>query len=514
MGEIISGSRRTTMEEINRRAAKAASGLRTHGIGFGDTIAIYLRNDLAFFEAALAADLVGAYPVPVNWHYTEDEARYLFENCGAKMIVIHADFVAEIHRAFPENATVLVVPTPPEIRQAYSLPDERCEIASDLMRWDQWVDSSPEAEPLPHNPPGVMIYTSGTTGHPKGVRRFAPTDEQARSSREILMRGFGFNSRTATDGRIVTAVTGPMYHSAPNAYGKTAAQLGGNVILQPRFDAEDLLRLIETHRITHLHMVPIMFHRLLKLPDAVRARYDLSSLEFVVHAAAPVSPSVKRAMIDWWGPVINEYYGSTETSILTFCSAREWLDHPGTVGRPLPDAELRIYGRDGSLLPPGEPGEIAARTKTIADFTYQADHDKRKQADKGGLFVSGDIGYFDQDGFLYLCDRAKDMVISGGVNIYPAEIEAELHKMSGIADCAVFGIPDDEYGEVVCAIIQAQDGSGLTAGAVKDYLRGKIAGYKIPKIVDFKVNLPREDSGKIFKRKLRAPYWANAGRQI
>lgn len=513
MGEILSGSRRMTTGELGVRAAKAASGLLSLGIGPGDTIAVYLRNDLAFFEAGLAADLIGAYPVPVNWHYTEDEARYLLENCGAKLVLIHADLVAAVRAAFPRDATVLVVPTPAEIRVAYSLPDESCEIAPDLLCWDDWVSSFPPAKPSPHNPPGAMIYTSGTTGHPKGVRRFPPTEEQANASRRLFMRAFGFDVGEGKPGRIVTAVTGPMYHTAPNAYGATAIRLGGDVILQPRFDPEDLLRLIAMHRVTHLHMVPIMFNRLLKLSDAVRARYDLSSLEFVVHAAAPVSPPIKRAMIDWWGPVINEYYGTTETSILTFSTAQEWLEHPGTVGRPLPDTDLRIYGRDGSVLPAGQPGEIAARAKAVADFTYHSDAEKRKQGDKDGLFMPGDIGYFDQDGFLYLCDRTKDMIISGGVNIYPAEIEAELHKMPGVADCAVFGIPDDEYGESVCAVVQPQPGN-LTVDTVRNYLRGKVAGYKIPKVIHFQGDLPREDSGKIFKRKLRDPYWANAGRQI
>jgi long-chain acyl-CoA synthetase len=359
-----------------------------------------------------------------------------------------------------------------------------------------------------------MIYTSGTTGRPKGVRRFPPTPDQAQASTRMLMQGFGFTSDAVEPGRIVTVVTGPMYHSAPNAYGAVAARLGGNVILQPRFDAEELLALIEKHRITHIHMVPIMFNRLLKLPESVRSKYDLSSLKFVIHAAAPVSPAIKRAMIEWWGPIINEYYGTTETSMLTFCSAQEWLAHPGTVGRPFQDTDLRILSPDGKRLPPGEPGEIAACTTSIADFTYHGDDGKRKQADKGGLFAPGDIGYCDQDGFLYLCDRAKDMIISGGVNIYPAEIEAELHKMPGVSDCAIFGIPDEEYGEAICAVVQAQAGCSFTAESVKDYLRSRVAGYKIPKVVDFKADLPREDSGKIFKRKLREPYWADAGRQI
>ncbi len=512
MGEIRSGDRRATTEEVTLRAAKAASGFASLGVGFGDTVAIFLRNDIAFLEVMGGAGLVGAYPVPANWHYTADEARYLFENSGAKAIVIHADFVEGVRAAFPAGVAVLVVRTPAEIQRAYSIPDALCEVPAGMTVWDDWVERFAPAPPQTFDPPGTMIYTSGTTGRPKGVRRAPPTPEQALASMQRLMRGFGFTGHDPSD--IVTVVTGPMYHSAPNAYGSVAARLGGNVIFQPRFDPEELLALIARHRVTHLHMVPIMFNRLVKLPDEVRRRYDLSSLQFVIHAAAPVSPPIKRAMIEWWGPIINEYYGSTETSMVTLCTAEEWLAHPGTVGRIMPDTDLRIVGPDGATLPPGTPGEVVATALNITDFTYHRDDDKRRQSNKAGSFAPGDIGYLDADGFLYLCDRAKDMVISGGVNIYPAEIEAELHKMPGVTDCAVFGIPDEEYGEALCAVVQPQPAITLDADSVRAYLRERMAGYKVPKTVEFATDLPREDSGKIFKRKLRDPYWENAGRRI
>jgi long-chain acyl-CoA synthetase len=313
---------------------------------------------------------------------------------------------------------------------------------------------------------------------------------------------------------MVVAIVGPMYHSAPNAYGLTSARLGATVILEPRFDAEELLQLIEKHRVTHIHMVPIMFNRLLKLPLAIRKKYDVSSLKFIVHAAAPVSPAVKQQMIEWWGPIINEYYGATETGMVVFCDSREWLSHPGTVGKPIPEADVRVIDANGNSLPPGEIGEVVARVNSLADFTYHCDEQKRRDSEKVGLIAPGDIGYFDKDGYLYLCDRAKDMVISGGVNIYPAEVEAELHKMPGVADCAIFGIPDEEFGEAVCAVVLTQPGQALTESEVRAYLRGKVAGYKVPKRVDFVSELPREDSGKIFKRKLREPYWAGKEKRI
>lgn len=513
MTGLISGSRRLDPDSLADRAARAASGLASLGIGQGDLVALYLRNDFPFFEASAAVGLLGAYPTPVNWHYTAEEARYLFENSGAKAIVIHADLVGPIRSALPPGVPVLVVPTPPEIRAAYGISEESAAPAPDATVWNTWLEGFPPLPPSGVEAPGTIIYTSGTTGHPKGVRRAPPTPEQAAMTASIIGRAFGFVGYGEPQD-IVTVVTGPMYHSAPNAYGLAAARMGATVILQPRFDPEELLAMIQEHRVTHLHMVPIMFNRLLKLPPEVRRKYDLSSLKFVVHAAAPCPAPIKREMIDWWGPVVTEYYGSTEVSAVTFCTSEEWLAHPGTVGRPWPETDVRVVDADGNTLPPGEVGEVVARTRAMADFTYHGDDQKRRDSEKAGLIAPGDIGYFDKDGFLYLCDRAKDMIISGGVNIYPAEIEAELLKMPGVADCAVFGIPDEEFGEGVCAVVQTQLEAAIDEAAVKAYLRERVAGYKVPRRVELAADLPREDSGKIFKRKLREPFWAGLERRI
>jgi long-chain acyl-CoA synthetase len=510
--EIVSGTRRLPTGELLVRAWRAASGLASLGVGKGDTVALYLRNDFPFIEASLAAGRLGAYATPVNWHYTEDEARYLFENSGAKVIVIHADLLAPIAAVLPGGVPVLVVETPDEIAAAYGVDPARRRIPEGSTGWSAWLEGfEPHADANTPSP-GTIIYTSGTTGRPKGVRRNPPTADQAARSGQILQRTFGLAGRDPQD--IVTVVTGPMYHSAPNAYGLACARLGARVILEPRFDPEELLRTIETERVTHLHMVPIMFNRLLKLPDAVRARYDVSSLQYVVHAAAPCPATTKRAMIEWWGAIINEYYGATETGVVVFCSAEEWLAHPGTVGKTIPEADVKVIDENGASLPPRAVGEIVAAVPGGPDFTYHGDDAKRRAAEKAGLIAPGDVGYFDEDGFLYLCDRVKDMIISGGVNIYPAEIEAELHKMPGVADCAVFGIPDDEYGESVCAVVQCQPGVSLTEADVRAYLRTQVAGYKVPKCVEFHADLPREDSGKIFKRKLREPFWAGLDRRI
>jgi long-chain acyl-CoA synthetase len=510
MGELISGARRLGLDALQDRAARAASGLASLGIGKGDLVALYLRNDFPFFEASFAASLVGAYPTPVNWHYTPDEAAYLFENSGAKAIVIHADLIASIREALPAGVPVLVVPTPPEIAEAYGI--DPVPTPAGMLEWGRWLEGfAPYAEP-PAESGGTIIYTSGTTGRPKGVRRHPPSPEQIALYTRILVRGFGYEGFGPPD-EIVTVVTGPMYHSAPNAYGLFGARVGATVILEPRFDPEELLRLIDERGVTHLHMVPIMFHRLLKLPDEVKAKYDVSSLRFVVHAAAPCPPPIKRAMIEWWGPVIEEYYGATETGIVVSCNSQEWLAHPGTVGKPIPEAQVQVIDKDGNSLPVGEVGEVVARTP-INDFTYHGDDQKRRDSEKAGLIAPGDIGYFDKDGFLYLCDRAKDMIISGGVNIYPAEIEAELLKMPGVADCAVFGIPDEEFGEGVCAVVQPADDADLDEASVKAWLRAHVAGYKVPRRVELAADLPREDSGKIFKRKLREPFWAGLERRI
>jgi long-chain acyl-CoA synthetase len=510
MARVISGARVVELERLHARAARAASGLRALGIGEGGAVALMLRNDFAMFEASLAAGLIGAYATPINWHFTAEEAGYILRDSGARALVVHADLWPQVAPGVPPGVEVFAVPTPPEIRAAYGIEAARGALPPALAAWDDWVDAQPPLTGVALPPRASMIYTSGTTGRPKGVRRQPLTPEQTLASEAVITRVFGLRAGTPA----VVLMNGPMYHSAPSAYALTAARTGASIVLQPRFDAEEMLALIERHRVSHMHIVPTMFVRLLKLPEAARRRYDLSSLRFVVHGAAPCPVAVKRAMIDWWGPIIHEYYGSTETGIPAWLSAEEALAKPGAAGRVLEGAVVKIFDEAGRELPAGEVGEIYVRASYAPEFTYQNADAMRREVARGDLVTVGDVGFLDRDGYLYLCDRKRDMVISGGVNIYPAEIEAALLAHPAIKDCAVFGIPDEEFGESLCAHIEPQPGAAPTADELRAFLAPRLAKYKIPRVIEFAAALPREDSGKIFKRKLRAPYWEKAGRAI
>jgi long-chain acyl-CoA synthetase len=507
---VTAGDRFRSWPDIQANAARAAGGFAALGVGEDDSVALMLRNDFATFEANMAAGQLGAYAVPINWHFTAEEAAYILADCGAKVLVAHADLLAGIASAIPPGVKVLVVPTPEEIAAAYGVPPEKRAPTPGAETWDDFVARSRPNTAPPKLSRGSMIYTSGTTGRPKGVRRRPSTPELQAAAAAEVARYWGL----LADPSIVVLMNGPMYHSAPAAYGMGSARLGLDIVLQPRFEAEDMLRLIERHRVSHMHIVPTMFVRLLRLPDEVKKRYDLSSLRWVTHGAAPCAPEVKRRMIEWWGPCINEYYGATETGIVVWHDSEQALRKPGTVGQVVEGGLLRIVDEQGRDVTPGEVGEIYLRGPHLSEFTYNNDDAKRREVALGDLVTVGDVGYQDGDGYLYLCDRKRDMIISGGVNIYPAEIESVLIQMPGVRDCAVFGIPDEEFGEQICAHVEPLPEAGLDAAKVRAHLALHLARYKVPKVVEFSAALPREDSGKIFKRKLRAPYWEKAGRRI
>lgn len=505
---IISGDRTIHYDEIQQRIARAARGLRELGVKDGIPVAMMLRNDFALFEVSGAAAMLGSPVVPINWHQKSEEVAYILADCGANVLVVHADLLPQIKDGIPKRIALLVVETPPEMANAFSVSDHLTRVPDGLVDWGTWRDGF---DPL-NDAPGrasVMFYTSGTTGRPKGVRRAPMTPDQLIAAERVSAITYGVKPG---EGQVIL-MNGPMYHSAPNSYGMLAFRHKCTIVLEPRFDAEDLLQLIERHRVTHMHMVPTMFVRLLRLPDEIRAKYDLSSLRFVVHGAAPCPIPVKRAMIEWWGPIINEYFGSTETGIPIWHCAEEALLKPGTVGKAIEGGRVQIYKPDGARCGPNEIGEIFMRQMAVADFDYHRKPGARDEAGRDGLVSVGDVGYLDDDGYLFLCDRKRDMVISGGVNIYPAEIENTLISLAGVRDCAVFGIPDEEFGERLCAHIEIEPGAALTAASVQAYLRSRLANFKVPKDIEFSAELPREATGKIFKRKLRDPYWETAGGQ-
>jgi long-chain acyl-CoA synthetase len=505
---IISGSRVRGFEEVNARVSLMAGGLHQLGVRQGDCVCLLMRNDIAFMEASYAVMTLGAYAVPINWHFKPEEIDYVIKDTGTRVLIGHADLLSLLRDVIPDDVTVLSVPTPPEILASYKIDPshlDKLRRASDVEQW--LTEQKPYGGPvLPQ--PQSMIYTSGTTGHPKGVRRHAPTPAQVASGEAMRSLIYGLKPG------VRTLLPGPLYHSAPNAFGIRAGRLGGALVLMPRFDAEEFLRVVQDEKIDNIFMVPTMFIRLMKLPEAVRRSYDLSSLRHVIHAAAPCPPDVKRAMIEWWGPVIYEFYGSTESGAVTFANSEDALKKPGTVGKVVPGAELQFLDDAGHRLPPGEIGEIYSRIAGNPDFIYHNKPEKRAEIDRDGLITSGDVGYIDDDGYVFISDRKRDMVISGGVNIYPAEIEAVLHGLAGVQDCAVFGIPDEEFGEALMAVVEPQPGVNIDIAALRAQLKSALANYKVPRHIEVQTALPREDSGKIFKRRLRDPYWEKADRRI
>ena len=505
--QIFLDERAISREEVMLQSRRAARGLDALGVTEGDFVALLLRNDFAFFEVQQAAAALGAYSVPINWHGKSDEVRYILGDARPKVLIAHADLIAPLRASLPPGLTLLVVPTPPEVQQRYGISKEQALAQPGDTLWPEWCASFEPWDGAPKRSRATMIYTSGTTGHPKAVMRDAATPEQAAAYVELIGMVYGVKPGMRA------LVAGPLYHASPNAFGRQALLNSERLVLQSKFDPEETLAAIAMHRITHAVMVPTMFVRLLKLPPEVRARYDVSSLQWVTHTGAPCPVEVKKALMDWWGPVVYETYGGSEVGTATLATPADWLAHPGSVGVPTPGTRIAFYGDDGKPVAAGEIGEIFMRVPAYADFTYLNNDAKRAGIEKGGLISCGDVGYL-KDDRLYLCDRRSDMVISAGTNIYPAEIEMVLLQCPGVQDCAVFGIPDEEFGESLAAAVEPMPGVQLTAEQVREFLGSKLAKYKVPRRVDFHASLPREDSGKIFKRRLREPFWQAAGRQI
>lgn len=498
---IHSGARSRPISEARLRAARLAAGLRRLGLRHGDRFALVLRNEIAFLEATMAATPIGAVPVPVNWHWTGVDLEHLLTDSGAKVVLAHTDLLPGVEKYAGPDVAIVEVEVPPEVAEAHRLGDVPLTGRYPTME-RIIVENEPVADPVAE-PPMSVIYTSGTTGLAKGILRDPVSPAAMPALGASIARIFGMRPGGST------LVTAPMYHTAPNVQATFAVAMGCDVYVMPAFRPEEALRLIAAHRIESAQLVPTMFQRLLRLPEETRRRYDLSSLRAVVHAAAPCPIPVKEAMIDWLGPIVAEYYGGSEGGIWTYATSADSLAHPGTVGRPYAEADIRVLDAAGRPVPTGETGVVYGRP--IAgwpDFTYLHQPDKRAAIEHDGYITVGDVGHLDADGFLYLSDRLNDVINAGGVNIYPAEIEAAILELDAVADVAVFGIPDDDLGEAVCAHVELRPGAHATAESIQDHVRGRLARYKVPKRVVFDDALPREDSGKLFKRRIKARYWA------
>jgi long-chain acyl-CoA synthetase len=423
----------------------------------------------------------------INWHLTGDEAGYIVDDCDATAFVADARF-AEAAAGAAKRA--------PDLKARISVGGE----IDGFEPWDAAL-SEHAGDALEDPSPGrTMLYTSGTTGRPKGVHR--PGDPRGDLDVGLLTQ--------YDPDRHVHLCTGPLYHAAPLAFSFSApAALGVPIVLMDGWSAEETLALIEAHGITHTHMVPTMFHRLLSLPDEVKGKYDISSLIFILHGAAPCPVEVKRRLMEWLGPIVWEYYAATEGSG-TLVSPQQWLRRPGTVGKVEPPDHVRILDADRAEAAPGEIGTVYLKAPTPAAGRFQYYKSPEKTAgaysDSGDYFTLGDYGYVDADGYLFLTDRSAHLIISGGVNIYPAEIEAELIGHPAVGDVGVVGVPDDDWGEIVVAVVEPQPGvapSPELAAELVEWCRGRIAHYKCPRRVEFTEALPRHDNGKLYKHQLR-----------
>jgi long-chain acyl-CoA synthetase len=493
-GEVTAGQ---LLSETNQ----LTHGLRALGLRPGDAIAVVLPNSQEFIELYLAATQAGWYLVPINHHLVGPEIAHILSDSGARVFVTHERFAEASSRAADEAGF-----------------DERmCFAVGDLPGFQPYAalkSGQPSHLPEERTTGAVMNYTSGTTGQPKGVRRplpgVVPEEIGALLGGMLLM----FKLLPLDDN--VHIVGSPLYHTAVLVFGGGAMHLGHPVVLMDKWEPEAMLELIQRHRVTSSHMVPTQFHRLLALPEEVRSRYDVSSLRHMVHAAAPCPPEIKRQMIAWWGNAVDEYYAATEGGG-TIVFAEEWMEKPGTVGKPWAISEVAIFDEAGNrLTEPHQIGTVYMKMNS-GRFEYYKDEEKTQKSRIGDYFTVGDVGELDEDGWLFLRDRKIDMIISGGANIYPSEIENVLLTHPKVADVAVFGVPNEDWGEEVKAVIEPAD--GVSGGAdlateILTWCEGRLARYKAPKSIDFVSELPRDPNGKLYKRKLRDPYWADKARAI
>ncbi|HEX2811176.1 MAG TPA: acyl-CoA synthetase [Sphingopyxis sp.] len=475
--------------ELDAASNRAAQMFRAHGLGHEDVVAFMLDNTPHYYGLTWGAQRAGLRYVCISSRLTQDETDYILDNSGAKMLVVSASLAAAA--------------------QQLTTKIERYAMGGDIAGWPKIEDELARmpAERIADERAGVdMLYSSGTTGRPKGVKVPLPEEQAIDAANSLVMlasAAFGINADS------VYLSPAPLYHAAPLRWSMTIQRLGGTVVLMKKFDPEGALAAIQHYRCNSAQFVPTHFVRMLKLPDAIRAQYDVTSMKSAIHAAAPCPVPVKQAMIDWWGPVLLEYYAGSEGNGMTFASSQDWLAHKGTVGRAI-NGVVHIVGEDNETeVPVGEEGAVFFESDSV--FEYHDDPEKTASSRNAkGWSTLGDVGKLDADGFLYLTDRKSFMIISGGVNIYPQEIENHLVTHPKVADVAIVGGPHEEMGEEVIAVVQPADMADAT-DAFRDelmaYAREKLSGVKIPRRIDFMEALPRHDTGKLYKRLLRDQYW-------
>lgn len=477
--------------ELDERSNQGAQLFRTLGLKAGDHIALLMENRLEFMEICWAAQRSGLYYTAISRYLTEDEIGYIVQDCGAKVVITSphgAKAISPLVSAMP-NVQFFMVDEP----------------AAGFRSWDKELAAQPNT-PIADEVAGTdMLYSSGTTGRPKGIKKAFEAnaiDQPNPFLRVLCEKMCGMSSDS------IYLSPAPLYHAAPLRFNMMAITLGGTSIIMEHFDAEQFLALVEKYKVTQSQLVPTMFVRMLKLPDDIRTRYDVSSLKGAIHAAAPCPVDVKAKMIEWWGPILIEYYAGSEGNGVTVSTSQQWLTHRGTVGKSVVGT-IKILGEDGEELPTGEIGTVYFAD--APQFTYHNDPEKTKRAyNEKGWSTLGDVGYLDAEGFLYLTDRKSYMIISGGVNIYPQETEDALLTHPDVADVAVFGVPNEEMGEEVKAVVQLRDGVQPCSDRAADliaFCRTKLSPIKCPRSIDFEAELPRTPTGKLVKRHLKERYW-------
>jgi acyl-CoA synthetase (AMP-forming)/AMP-acid ligase II len=492
----------TTYRELNDRSNQVAQLLYDAGLRFGDHIAVMMDNCPEYFEVCWGAQRSGLFYTCINWHFTAEEAAYIIDDCDAEAL-----FISDAYRDVADELASMM----PKVKVRLMVGDN---IVDGYERYADGRDRYP-AEPIDEEVEGTpMLYSSGTTGRPKGIKYLQPRQPIGSTPGQMALLTHVFRMDEAS----VYLSPAPLYHSAPLFYSISTQRLGGTVICMEQFDPADALALIEKYKVSHSQWVPTMFVRMLKLPVDVRTRYDLSSHQCAIHAAAPCPVEVKKQMIDWWGPIIEEYYSATEGMGATYINSEQYLTHPGSVGKTLL-MPIHILDEEGNDMPTGEVGTVWFEPAVNRPaFEYHKDEAKTREAHgTNGWATVGDMGYLDDEGFLYLTDRRTFMIVSGGVNIYPQEAENVLINHPKVFDVAVFGIPDADMGEAVHAVVQPVDMADAGPELEREliaYCREHLAHYKCPRSIDFDPELPRQPTGKLYKRLLRDRYWGNKTSRI